>query len=438
MQAAAAAAAEARAAAVAAAAKEGEKAKVAQGMIDFSRIERVILREASAAEAVVGVAVNVNSPREPDEPSGTARTRPLRRHATPRSAPHDNDDAYAPLASSSSVARRRVASHSGPSHSGPQEPMSVPAHRGYRPQRAADGAARTHLTKRHSHSSPSRGSNGSPSRHGGQRFSGRRSPEMEDLRWLAKLEKRETQQASAGANGTSVTASQLAAQTTAALRAIQQQVDALGLVAVFDSIAGARADQLSAAQLAKALRHLGVFVEGDVGARLLSRLIIRSINQRQSINERQRTLSFDVFCALFDKQGALRDPVAPHQEATPAALLAVGGCRSTPPSSVSFSPSKHDSPQLAAVNALLRAQRATTRPSEDFEAPEVVRQHQRYLKYLHRCQQQGVEPDPAVAAMALEMMANTKDTLTLAATGVRNVEHQLRIGEELLEAEVEV
>ena len=241
------------------------------------------------------------------------------------------------------------------------------------------------------------------------RGSGRRSPEDEDLRWLAKLEEREAQQAS-GASGGSMSSPQLTTLTTAALSMIQQQVDLLGLVTVFDSIAGARADHLTSGQLAKALRRMGLFVDEEMDARLLSRLIIRSINQRHGSVAR-RTLSFDIFCGLFDKQRAQQESRTKHSpETTLAARVAVDG--GAPPSTVFFSPELHDSPgspQAAAAD---------------------VRQHQRYLNYLIRCQRQGIVPAPEVTAMAHEMMASTRDALMLAAASVRSVEQQLSIGDE--------
>ena len=86
-----------------------------------------------------------------------------------------------------------------------------------------------------------------------------------------------------------------------------------------------------------------------------------------------------------------------------------GGNGKTPPSAVFFSPEELSPSGSSPV------------------ADADVRQQQRYLDYLLRCQQQGVQPAPEVTAMAHEIMARTREALLLA-TSVRSVEQQLGIG----------
>ena len=253
--------------------------------------------------------------------------------------------------------------------------------------------------------SPSR--RGSPSGRGG---SARRLPDAEDRRWLAKLEAREAREAS----GVAATASQIAAQTTAALRALKQHVDAVGLIAVFDSMDSNRTGRVSASQLAKALRrYMGVFVDDEAEARLMATHIIRAINQRQGST--RSSLSLDVFCRLFEHQAARDESRPPQQRAPSASRVVTGGSGSTPPSAVCFSQEQHASPPQYAS------------PGSPPAATADVRQHQRYLDYLLRCQEQGVEPAPEVTAMAHEMMASTREAFLLAAS-VRSVEQELGIG----------
>ena len=152
------------------------------------------------------------------------------------------------------------------------------------------------------------------------RGGGRRSAEDdEERRWLAKLEQREGRQHS-GTRSRWSSASRLAAQTLVALNAIQQHVDSLGLVAVFDSIDANHTGEVSASQLARALMRMGVHMDGEVEARLLSKQIIRAVNQRHGST--LRILAFDIFCHLFGQRGALHigepfteapRPIRPHR-----------------------------------------------------------------------------------------------------------------------------
>ena len=260
----------------------------------------------------------------------------------------------------------------------------------------------------------------SPEGRGGGRHS---AEDDEERRWLAKLEQRERRQHSGKQLGWS-SASRLAAQTLVALNAIQQHVDSLGLVAVFDSIDANHTGEVSASQLARALMRMGVHMDGEVEARLLSKQIIRAVNQRHGST--LRILAFDIFCHLFGQRGALHigepftealhrspsthpaSPAAAH--GTPAAGDDMGG--RTPTSAVSLG-----SPQQQPLG-----EARSSPPSAGAE----LRQHQRYLEYLLRCQQEGIQPAPEVTAMAHEMMANTKEALALVAS-VERVEDQLGV-----------
>jgi len=252
---------------------------------------------------------------------------------------------------------------------------------------------------------------------------GRRSTDEEERRWLEKLEEREAQRASGpGGSGALPTAAQFAAQTTAALHAIQQHVDSRGAVAVFDSIDGDRTGRVTAGQLARALGRMRVHTDGEPEARVLSRMIIRAVNQRQGST--RRTLSLDAFCHLFEQEGGSQG--GSHggwasQHGTPCtACMAEDRGGSTPPSAVFVCPLQRGSPPGSHVGSHVGSPMATAAD---------VRQQQRYLDYLLRCQQQGVEPAPEVTAMAHEMMASAKEALMLVAS-VHSVEQQLGIAED--------
>jgi hypothetical protein len=354
---------------------------------------------AKAMEAVLGVAVPGDSTLRNYPPSG-----------------RDRGHADAPLTDShasqgKSDSRRQASAAQG-------EPPRRARHQHAR----SPDLGRAHRTTHASRHSPE------------GRVGGRRSAEDdEERRWLAKLEQRERRQHSGKQLGWS-SASRLASQTLVALNAIQQHVDSLGLVAVFDSIDANHTGEVSASQLAKALMRMGVHMDGEVEARLLSKQIIRAANQRHGST--LRILAFDIFCHLFGQRGALhrspsqrgalhigetftealhRSPTA-HRvssaaaDSTPAAGDDMGG--RTPSSAVSLgSPLQQPSGEAR-----------SSPPSAGAE----LRQHQRYLEYLLRCQQEGIQPAPEVAAMAHEMMENTKEVLALVAS-VERVEEQLGV-----------
>jgi hypothetical protein len=344
---------------------------------------------AKAMEAVLGVAVPGDSTLRDYPPSG-----------------RDRGHADAPLTDShasqgKSDSRRQASAAQG-------EPPRRARHQHAR----SPDLGRAHRTTHASRHSPE-------GRGGGQRS----AEEDEERRWLAKLEQRERRQHSGKQLGWS-SASRLASQTLVALNAIQQHVDSLGLVAVFDSIDANHTGEVSASQLAKALMRMGVHMDGEVEARLLSKQIIRAANQRHGST--LRILAFDIFCHLFGQRGALhigepftealhRSPTA-HRvssaaaDGTPAAGDDMGG--RTPSSAVSLgSPLQQPSGEAR-----------SSPPSAGAE----LRQHQRYLEYLLRCQQEGIQPAPEVAAMAHEMMENTKEVLALVAS-VERVEEQLGV-----------
>ena len=147
-------------------------------------------------------------------------------------------------------------------------------------------------------------------------------------------------------------------------------------------------------------------------ARPLSRMIIRAINQRQG-SARRATVTFEIFCQLFGHAEALGGLViVPQSSAQQSAAHA--GRWGTAPSAVLYSPSTHPSDPS---------------PSGVCAAPADVRQQQRYLDYLLRCQEEGVQPAPEVTAMAHELRASSSPEAAALASSVRSVERQLGIAD---------
>ena len=225
------------------------------------------------------------------------------------------------------------------------------------------------------------------------------------------------------ASGALVTPSHLAAQTTAALCAIQQHVDLVGLVVAFDFIAGDRTGRVSASQLTRALRRMGLLADGEPDARLLSQLIIRSINHRQGST--RGTLSFDTFCRLFEHRTAdqASSPPQPQTILTARSSIAADDDGMSSPG-----PGPGPEPEREPALSTPQQQPDSCR-SPPATASSDLRQHQRYLEYLLRCQQQGVEPAPEVTAMAHEspMSVDTMEARELAESVCR-AELQLGIG----------